>query len=416
MESKIYGLLGQTLKHSYSVAIHKKLGNDLYGLYELERDELGDFVKRNDIGGLNVTIPYKVDVMRFCDVISDEAAQIGAVNTIVNRNGKLYGFNTDCVGFCHMLTTGNIDVSGKKAIVLGSGGASKTACYCLKKLGASQIVVISRNGENNYDNIEKHFDADIIINATPVGMYPNNGKAPVDLKNFRNCVGVVDMIYNPLRTRLLFDAEMLNIPNIGGMPMLTAQAKAAAEYFFDTTIPDTAVERITAEMLFESENIVLIGMPGSGKSTVGKELAKLSGRPIEDTDDMIVKATKKSIPDIFSTDGEQRFRQYEKEIVEQAGKLSGRIIVTGGGVVTVEENYASLKQNGRIYEITRDISSLATNGRPLSENGDLTEMYKKRKPMYEAFGDVSVKNDTSAKQTAEKIWRDFCENSCNKRT
>ena len=411
MTEKIFGLLGRKLGHSYSVPIHNKLGNGKYKLYELEPEQLGEFIRREDIGGLNVTIPYKVDAMKFCDTISPEAMQIGSVNTIVRRSGKIFGYNTDKFGFCHMLEKGGIDVKGKKVLVLGSGGASKTACFCVKELGAKSLFIISRSGEDNYENIEKHFDADIIINTTPVGMFPNNGQSAIDLKNFKNCVGVADMIYNPLRTRLLLDAEELGIKNIGGLSMLVAQAKMAAEYFFDKEISNDITDKITAEMAKESENIVLIGMPGSGKTTVGKELARLTGREILETDEMIVKAAGKSIPQIFADDGESVFRSIESEILEQAGKQSGKIIVTGGGAVTVEKNYAYLKQNGRIYEIMRDLTLLATDGRPLSKGKDLSEMYKKRRPMYDAFRDTFVENSDTAKNTAEKIWSDFCENS-----
>lgn len=411
MEEKIYGLLGRKLGHSYSVNVHRKLGNNAYRLYELEPDELEAFIRNENVGGLNVTIPYKVEAMKYCDVISPEAEEIGAVNTIVRKNGKIFGYNSDKYGFIHMLEKGGIDVSGKKVIVLGSGGASKTACYCVKSLGAKELTVISRNGENNYGNIDKHFNAEIIINATPVGMYPENGSSPVELDRFTACKGVVDMIYNPLRTKLLLDAERLGIRSAGGLSMLTAQAKKAAEYFFDTEYPDGITDEITDEIIRECENIVIIGMPGSGKSVIGTALAKITGRELFDTDTEIEKNTGKSIPRIFAEDGEKKFREAESETVEYLGKQSGKIIVTGGGAVTVEKNFGFLRQNGRIYEIKRDISLLSRDGRPLSQGADLAEMYAKRRPMYEKFRDVCINNDKTPEDAAEKIRRDFYENS-----
>jgi shikimate dehydrogenase len=413
MEGRIYGLLGRKLGHSYSVYVHKKLGNNDYKLYEIEPEELGDFIRNENVGGLNVTIPYKVEAMKYCDVISQEAEKIGAVNTVVRRGGKIYGYNADQFGFISMLVKGGIDLENKKVIILGSGGASKTALYCSELLGAKETVIISRSGENNYGNIEKHFDADIIINATPVGMFPENGKSPIDLTKFTKCVGVADMIYNPLRTQLLLEADALDIPCIGGLSMLTAQGKKSAELFFNTEYPDDATDSITREIVSETENIVLIGMPGSGKSVIGQKLAEISGREIIDTDAEVEKETNKKIPQIFAEYGEGKFREIESKIIASAGKLHGKIIVTGGGAVTVEKNYASLKQNGRIYEIIRDLSLLETRGRPLSENANLSEMLGKRRPLYEKFRDTAVNNGKTPLEAANEIWGDFIENSCD---
>ncbi len=410
MEEKIYGLLGRKLGHSYSVNVHRKLGNDAYRLYEIEIDRLEEFIRNENAGGLNITMPYKVEAMKFCDVISPEAEEIGAVNTVVRKNGRVYGFNTDKYGFIYMLEKGGIDVFEKKVIVLGSGGASKTACYCVKMLGAKEVTVISRSGSDNYGNISKHFDAEIIINTTPVGMFPENGISPIELDYFTSCAGVADVIYNPLRTKLLLDAERLGIKNSGGLSMLTAQAKKAAEYFFDTEYPDSITEEITNGIMRECENIVIIGMPGSGKSVIGKALAKITGRELFDTDTEIEKNTGKSIPRIFSEDGEEKFREAESETIAFLGKQSGKIIVTGGGAVTVEKNCESLKQNGRIYEIVRDISLLARDGRPLSQGADLDEMYAERRPRYEKLRDVSIINDRTPEDAAEEIRRDFYEN------
>ncbi|MBR5721318.1 MAG: shikimate kinase, partial [Clostridia bacterium] len=386
-------------------------GNNAYRLYELERGSLKEFIRSGNVGGLNITIPYKVEAMKYCDVISPEAEEIGAVNTVVRKNGRVYGFNTDKYGFIYMLEKGGIDVIEKKVIVLGSGGASKTACYCVKKLGAKEVTVISRSGSDNYGNISKHFDAEIIINATPVGMFPENGNSPIELENFTSCEGVADMIYNPLRTKLLLDSERLGIKYTGGLSMLTAQAKKAAEYFFDTEYPDSITDKITDEIIRECENIVIIGMPGSGKSVIGKALAKITGREVFDTDTEIEKNTGKSIPRIFSEDGEEKFRETESETLAYLGKQNGKIIVTGGGAVTVEKNYLSLKQNGRIYETVRDISLLSRDGRPLSQGANLYEMYAERRPMYEKFRDVSINNNKTPEDAAEEIRRDFYENS-----
>ena len=410
---KKYGLLGKKLGHSYSVPIHQGLGNMDYKLYEKQPCEIEEFIRDPQLGGVNVTIPYKLEVMQYLDEIDPVAGEIGAVNTVVRRDGKLYGYNTDHIGFCRMLEHGGIDVKGKKALVLGSGGASKTAVVCLRRLGASSVTVISRGGEDNYDNLHKHRDAQIIVNCTPVGMYPNNLCSPVDLTQFEACEGVADMIYNPLRTELLMQAEKLGLKTAGGLLMLTSQGVGAHEYFFDTKV-EPGTDLILAENLRrESENIVLIGMPGCGKSTVGRYLAELSGREAVEIDSLIEKAAEKTIPEIFAQDGEEAFRALETQVLRDECKAKGTIIMTGGGAVTRAENYRSLHQNGRIYEIRRDIERLAQEGRPLSKDLDtLRRMYEVRRPMYEAFRDVAVTNDTTPEQTAEMIWRDFCENTC----
>ena len=408
-----YGLIGRKLGHSYSVPIHEGLGNAAYRLYELEPEEIEGFVRDPDLRGMNVTIPYKVEVMKYLDVIDPVAREIGAVNTIVRREGRLYGYNTDHIGFCRMLEHGDIEIKDKKVLVLGSGGASKTAVLCCKRLGASSVTVISRSGEDNYDNIQKHSDAQVIVNCTPVGMHPNNLVSPVDLSVFPKLEGVADMIYNPLRTALMMQAEQLNIKNVCGLLMLTSQGVAAHEYFFDTKTAEGTDIELLKKLGSQSQNIVLVGMPGSGKSTVGRFLAKISGRPTLETDALIEERAGKTIPEIFAQDGEEAFRHIESAVIRDCGKQKGMIIMTGGGAVTRGENYPALHQNGRIYEITRDITKLATKGRPLSKNMDaLKEMYAVRKPMYEAFRDVSVENSAAAEETARLIWRDFCENTC----
>lgn len=412
MAEKIFGLLGRKLGHSWSVPIHTALGCEGYRLIELEPDELKGFLRQPNIGGLNVTIPYKRDVMPFCDVIDPMAQSIGSVNTLTRRaDGKLYAFNTDAAGFCWMAERAGISFTGKKAVILGSGGASLTAAACARHLGAREVVVISRSGENNYGNLDRHADADIVVNTTPVGMYPNTGAAAVDLTAFPRCSGVLDVVYNPRRTALLLQAEALGIPCSDGLPMLVAQAKAAEEHFFEKSIPDSENERILAQLRQECTNIVLIGMPGCGKTTVGQALAELTGREAIDIDQRIVERAGCSIPEIFAQGGETAFRALEREETAEAGKLSGKIILTGGGVIKDQRNYAPLHQNGRIYHLIRDLNILPTDGRPLSQSADLSAMWAERAPLYARFRDMEVQNSGSVQETAQAIWRDFCENS-----
>ncbi|MPM17841.1 Shikimate dehydrogenase (NADP(+)) [bioreactor metagenome] len=412
MAEKIYGLLGRSLKHSYSVPIHKALGNAAYRLIELEPNELEAFLRREDIGGLNVTIPYKRDVMPYCGVISPEAEEIGSVNTIARRaDGRLCAWNTDAYGFAYLARRAGIDFSGRKTVILGSGGASRAVQAAARQLGASQVTVISRSGKDNYENLSRHRDAEIVVNATPVGMYPGTGASPVDLREFPACVGLIDLVYNPHRTALLMQAEALGICHSGGLAMLVAQAKAAEEYFFGIPIPDTENERIFRQIRRQTENIVLVGMPGCGKSTVGAALAKLTGREAVDIDAEIVKAAGRSIQEIFTQCGEEEFRRLEREETAKVGRESGKIIVTGGGVVKDERNYPSLRQNGRIYHLTRDLTRLAREGRPLSKGADLAALYRERLPMYTRFRDTVIDNNGTARKAAEEVWREFCENT-----
>ena len=412
MGERIYGLLGRKLGHSWSVPIHNALGCKDYQLIELEPEELGAFLARPDIGGLNVTIPYKRDVMAYCDVIDEAARAIGSVNTLSRRaDGKLYAWNTDAAGFRWMAERAGIGFSGRKVVILGSGGASLTAQAICRAMGAREVVVVSRNGEDNYENLSRHADADILVNTTPVGMYPAVGTSPVDLRAFPACRGVLDVIYNPRRTALLLQAEELGIPCSDGLPMLVAQAKAAEEHFFETTIPDSENERILALLLQEATNIVLIGMPGCGKTSVGQALAALSGREAIDLDQRIVEKAGCSIPEIFAAEGEAAFRALEREVAAEVGKLSGKIILTGGGVVKDNRNYAPLHQNGRIYHLLRELTLLPTDGRPLSQGSDLSAMWTERAPLYAHFRDVLIENSGSIDGAAQAIWRDFCENS-----
>ena len=411
MAEKIFGLLGRKLGYSWSVPIHTALGCRGYRLIELEPEALPAFLAQENIGGLNVTIPYKRDVMPFCDVIDPMARAIGSVNTLSRRaDGKLYAWNTDAAGFCWMAKRAGIAFTGKKAVILGSGGASLTAQACAKAMGAREVVVISRSGENNYGNLSRHADADIVVNTTPVGMFPNNGAAAVDLATFPRCSGVLDVVYNPRRTALLLQAEALGIPCSDGLPMLVAQAKAAEEHFFEKSISDSENERILALLRQECTNIVLIGMPGCGKTTVGQALAELTGREAIDVDRRIVERTGCSIPEIFAREGEAAFRTLEREETAAAGKLSGKIILTGGGVIMDERNYAPLHQNGRIYHLMRDLDILPTDGRPVSQSTNLHTLWETRAPYYARFRDAAIENNGSVQESAQAIWRDFCEN------
>jgi shikimate dehydrogenase len=349
--------------------------------------------------------------MPYCDEIDEAARAIGSVNTLVRRGGKLLAWNTDAAGFCFMARRAGIDFTGRKAVILGSGGASLTAQAMARHLGAGQVVVISRSGEDNYENLSRHADADIVVNATPVGMYPGNGAAPVDLTAFPACQGVLDVVYNPRRTALLLQAEALGIPCSDGLPMLVAQAKAAEEHFFETSIPDSENERILAQLRQETTNIVLIGMPGCGKTTVGQALAHLTGREAVDIDQRIVDRAGRSIPEIFAQGGEAAFRALEREETAEAGKGSGKILLTGGGVVKDDRNYAPLRQNSRIYHLTRSLSQLPTDGRPLSQGADLAAMWAEREPLYARFRDAVIDNNGAVEDTAAAIWRDFCAHS-----
>ncbi len=396
------GLLGRKLGHSYSPQIHAQLGDYDYHLYEVEPDDLADFLRNGDFTGLNVTIPYKKAVIPYLDELSPIAQKLGAVNTVVRREDKLIGHNTDYFGFQTMLRRSGLDVAGKKVLVLGSGGASNTAVAVLRELGAN-VVVISRNGVNNYENLNRHADASIIVNTTPVGMYPKTGDKPLSLTVFHNLEGVLDVIYNPARTELLLEAETLGLAAQNGLLMLVAQAKEAAEWFTASAIPNEKIDLIHRYLRRQMENIVLIGMPGCGKSTLGKALAERLGKPFVDADAIIAERTGMTIPDIFALEGEGGFRQRETQVLSDLGKESGLVIATGGGCVTVDLNYELLHQNSRIFWLQRDLGKLPTDGRPLSQAGKLEEMYDVRKPLYEAFADHIVDNNGYLEETLNEI-------------
>ncbi len=403
-DKKRCGLIGEKLGHSFSPAIHGKLADYEYKLYELSPEQVGPFLEKKEYDGLNVTIPYKKTVIPYCDELTEAAKSIGSVNTIVKRpDGTLLGHNTDYDGFMWLLKNAGAEVKGKKAVVLGTGGASVTVQAALRDLGAAQVVVVSRSGEDNYENIARHSDAKILVNATPVGMYPKTGVSPVDLDVFTALEGVFDVVYNPAKTQLLLEAEKRGIPCANGLGMLVAQAKAACERFTGQPIADEKVYTIKAEMERNTRNVMLIGMPGCGKSTVGAALAEKLGRKLVDVDERIVEMAGCSIPEIFLKDGEEGFRQIEHQALCEVSKESGLVIATGGGVVTRPENLDPMRQNSLIVWLLRDLSLLPKDGRPLSQTNSLTEMFKVREPLYRAAADCIADNNGSLEDTLKQI-------------
>lgn len=400
----MYGLLGEKLGHSFSPQIHACLGDYEYKLFEVAPENLGDFLRSGTFEGLNVTIPYKKAVMPCLAEISENAKAIGSVNTItVLPNGTLRGDNTDYDGFLYLVRRSGVSVAGKKALVLGTGGASLPVKKVLSDLGAREIVSISRTGENNYQNLDKHFDADLLVNTTPVGMYPNNLQSPLSLDGFAHLSGVLDIVYNPQKTKLILDAEQRGIPAFSGLTMLVAQAKRAAELFLQTKIDDRKNDEIYETLSRQMKNIVLVGMPGCGKSTVGKALAKRLSRPFFDADEEIVRRAGKPIPEIFQAEGEAGFRKIETEVLFDLCRQSGAVIATGGGAVTVPKNHDILRQNSLVVFINRDIAVLPTAGRPLSEQNDLHEMFRHRLPLYRAVCDYEVDGNDKIQTVTDRV-------------
>ena len=397
------GLLGRKLGHSYSPQIHGQLASYDYSLFEKEPEELEGFLKNGNFVGLNVTIPYKKDVIPFLDQLSPVARRLGAVNTIVRRgDGSLVGHNTDYFGFRYLVHQSGLDVRRKKVLVLGSGGASNTAVAALQELGA-RVVIISRSGENNYGNLHLHANASVIVNTTPVGMYPNTGVSPIDLGCFPQLEGVLDVVYNPARTQILLDAENRGLVAMNGLWMLVAQAKESAEWFSGETIPDSRIVQIHAALRAQMENIILVGMPGCGKTTIGRLLARETGKQFVDADEALEARVGRKITDIIPIDGEAAFRRMETETLAELGKQSGFVIATGGGCVTQERNYPLLHQNGTILWLTRALDKLPTEGRPLSQTGKLQQMLATRQPMYRRFADAVIENDGTVEETLAQI-------------
>ena len=397
-------LLGRKLGHSRSPEIHAALGDYEYRLCELEPEDIGSFIAAREFSGLNITVPYKKAVMEYLDALTDRAREIGSVNTVLIRDGKLIGDNTDAAGFAYMLRRGGVSVAGKKVIVLGSGGASVAVKYVLRQEGAGEITTIS-HAENNYENISRHRDADVVVNTTPVGMWPNCDSSPLEdtFDRFENLSAVLDIIANPLRTNLMLDADRRGIPTVGGLHMLVAQAAEASRFFAGTDCAEADVEKIVAKIAADMSNIVLIGMPGCGKSSIGQKLSELTGRKFTDSDAVIVERAGKSIPEIFSEDGEEAFRRLESEVLRDIMEEPGQVVATGGGSVTREENYNILRRLGTVVYIERPINRLSRHGRPLSEGADLYKMFEQRRGKYEAFADITVKNNKTVISCAKKI-------------
>lgn len=393
-----YGLIGEKLGHSFSKIIHEKLADYTYELCPLAKDELDAFMTAKQFKAINVTIPYKQDVIPYCDVLDDSAKRIGVVNTIVNRDGKLFGYNTDFAGFLYNLNAHGITLKDKKVMICGSGGTCKTVTAVAEYMGAKEILVVSRSKKENavtYEECIRHKDVDVVVNASPKGMYPNNGESPLDLSNFPNCKAVVDVIYNPLKTRLLQQAEQLGMKAVNGLEMLVAQAKFAVEHFLSTEIENDKIDQITLELLKQLTNIVLIGMPSSGKTLTGKALCKYIDKTVVDTDAVIVERSGMSIKEMFARHGETYFRQWEHDVIEEFSKQNGLIIATGGGAIKNEENIQNLKQNGVVMFIDRDLEHLlVTDDRPLSKDTNaVAKLYEERYPLYTKYGDLRVPNN-----------------------
>ena len=407
-----YGLIGEKLGHSYSQMIHARLADYRYELKEVAPERLDAFIEARNFRGLNVTIPYKQAVMKHCAELSPEAMEVGSVNTLIVRpDGSLFGHNTDIDGFIYMLRRGEIDPAGAKAVILGSGGTSLTARAALTRLGAREIVTVSRKGPVDYAALyAEHADAEILVNATPVGMYPKNGASPVELDRLPKVRGVADVIYNPEKTALILAAQAKGIPAVSGLSMLVAQAREAAELFAGHAIPAGRVEDIVSEIGAQTLNLILVGMPGCGKSTLGQAVAAALQREFVDCDAEIVRRAGKSIPEIFAQDGEGAFRALESGVLADVCRGHGLVISTGGGAVLRAENRDAMRQNGRVCLIRRALALLPRDGRPLSASEDaVARLWEARRAAYETVADFPVENDGTVEEAAEKIREGFYE-------
>lgn len=408
-----YGLIGEHLKHSYSCEIHAQIADYEYELHEIPPSGLGGFLKKREFNAINVTIPYKQDVIPYLDEISDTAKRIGAVNTIVNRNGRIYGDNTDFAGMLALAKHIGVDMKGRKVLILGTGGASKTGHALAEYMGAQSVYYVSRSGKDgsiSYEQaVTEHSDAQIIINATPVGMFPKQDGRPIDISTFPKLEGVIDAIYNPLRTNLILDAQERGIPAEGGLYMLSAQAVHASAVFRDIPLDESLVDKAFKSVKNDKQSIVLIGMPSSGKTTVGRILAEKCGKQLADTDEYIVRKIGMPISDFFAKHGEAEFRKIEKETVAELSATGGRIIATGGGAVLDAENVRALKQNGVLVFLDRRPENLiATDDRPLaSRRSALEKLYAERYDIYCAAAELHIDANTTPEAEADAILKEL---------
>ena len=412
MKDRKFGLLGKKMGHSHSPLIYDIFGISDYGLFEKTAEEIDDFVKNTDLDGFNVTMPYKKDVFYMCDVLSETAKRLGNVNTLVKREGKVYGYNTDYYGFDYLLKEFNITLKDKKVLILGTGGAAATVHIVAEDQGASQIIHLSRTGprdweylSDSYDNLDQYADFDVLINASPVGMFPDSSSQPVNLDIFSNLTAVIDLIYNPLRSKLVLDARSRNIKAIGGLLMLVAQAKKSAELYLDKEIPDHEICTAYNKLLHRIENVVFVGMPGSGKTTIGIEIAHFMDRQLVDIDHYIQMTTSMHPAEWIISKGEKAFREVETQALQKIASMSGVVITPGGGGILSAQNRLALRQNSRVYWLTRPLAKLDRAGRPLSS--DLEALYEARRALYESVSDYAIANETDPEIVAQKITEEF---------
>lgn len=405
-----YGLIGEKLGHSFSKDIHERIADYTFDLIPLSKEEFKTFMEKKEFTALNVTIPYKKDVIPYLDEMDEHAKAIGAVNTIVNRDGKLKGYNTDFTGFLYMVKKHNVHMEGKKVLIIGNGGASAAIQAVVQHESAGSMVIVDvvpGNGAISYDEMfSSHLDAEIIINTSPIGMYPRIGNAPIDISMFHKCEAVLDVIYNPILTRLCFEAQEMDIKRVNGLEMLIAQAKQSVEFFLDKSIDDQIIDDIYQEMLRERCNIVLIGMPSAGKTTIGKMLENRMQKEFIDLDDIIIEKAGKSIPEIFEESGEAGFRAIETEAAIEVSKLNNKIIATGGGTIKHKVNMDYLRQNGITIFIDRDVDKLISSdpNRPLSKSTDaLEKMHAERLPLYQKYAAYVAVNNSDIESTVTEI-------------
>ena len=408
-----YGLIGEHLGHSFSKVIHEKIGDYVYEIKEIEPENVESFIKAREFMGINVTIPYKEKVIPMLDYVDDNARKIGAVNTVVNKNGKLYGYNIDYSGMRALVLRVGAEIEGKKVLIIGTGGTSKTAKAVVTDMGAKEIIFVSNievNGALSYEEVYAfHTDVDVIFNTSPVGMYPKNNATPIDLKKFPKLTALIDVVYNPIKTKLVREAQALGIKAEGGLYMLGAQAVYAYEHFSGNTVDKSLCDQIYNDVISEKNNIILVGMPSSGKTSVGKAIAELTGKQFVDTDVKIVEAEGTDIPTIFKDKGEAYFRDLEAKIVEEVSKLNGFVIATGGGAILRESNVDNLKQNGKIYFLDRSLSKLIpTEDRPLSSSREAVEKrYNERYGIYKSVADVIINGDGSVDEVAKELYKEL---------